>query len=90
MSTVEFKLDEVVRLLSSERNLSQDLVLQALADALVAAYKSEPGAAAEAEVEIDAGTYDYRVIAYDAQVVRTHRRPALPPGLHPAGARGRT
>jgi transcription termination/antitermination protein NusA len=65
MSTVEFKLDEVVRLLSSERNLSQDLVLQALADALVAAYKSEPGAAAEAEVEIDAGTYDYRVIAYD-------------------------
>ncbi len=60
-----FDLTEAVRLLSNERGLSQDLILQALADALVAAYKSEPGAADEAEVEIDAATLDYKVIAYD-------------------------
>jgi N utilization substance protein A len=65
MSSVEFRLDEAVKLLSTERGLSQDLILQALADALVAAYKSEPGAADEAEAEIDAATLEYRVIAYD-------------------------
>jgi N utilization substance protein A len=36
-----------------------------LADALVSAYKRRPGAADEAEVQIDADTMDIKIIAYD-------------------------
>ena len=49
---------EAVRLLAADRGIPVDTLLQVLADALVAAYKSRPDAADEAEVEIDADTMD--------------------------------
>jgi transcription termination/antitermination protein NusA len=56
---------EAVRLLAAEKGISEETLLQVLADALVSAYKRRPGAADEAEVEIDAATFEIRVIAYD-------------------------
>ena len=49
-------MTEAVRLLAAEKGISVETLLQALADALVSAYKRMPGAAEEAEVEIDADT----------------------------------
>lgn len=60
------KLDmEALRYLASEKGISVDALLQVLANALASAYKRLPGAAEEAEVEIDAVTGEYQVIAYD-------------------------
>jgi N utilization substance protein A len=56
---------EAVRLLATEKGISVETLLQVLADALVSAYKRRPGAADEAEVQIDADTMDIRIIAYD-------------------------
>jgi N utilization substance protein A len=58
-------MSEAVRLLATEKGISVDTLLQVLADALVSAYKRRPGAADEAEVQIDADTMDIRIIAYD-------------------------
>ncbi len=56
---------EAVRLLAAEKGISVETLLQVLADALVSAYKRRPGAADEAEVQIDAETMDIKIIAYD-------------------------
>ncbi len=56
---------EAVRMLAADKGISVDTLLQVLADALVSAYKRRPGAADEAEVQIDADTMDIRIIAYD-------------------------
>ena len=56
---------EAVRMLAADKGISVETLLQVLADALVSAYKRRSGAADEAEVQIDAGTMDIRIIAYD-------------------------
>jgi transcription termination/antitermination protein NusA len=56
---------EAVRMLAAEKQISVEMLLQVMADALVNAYKRMPGAAEEAEVEIDATNFDIKVIAYD-------------------------
>ena len=52
---------EAARQLSSERSLSIDLILQALADALAAAYKAEHPSDEEVAVEIDPESLQYQV-----------------------------
>ena len=47
---------EAVRMLAAEKGISVDMLLQALADALVSAYKRRPGAADEVEVQIEPET----------------------------------
>jgi N utilization substance protein A len=62
----DMKIDmEAVRTLAEARSMNIDDLLQALADALASAYKRMPGAAEEAEVEIDPDTAEVIVIAYD-------------------------
>ncbi len=56
---------EAVKMLAQDKGITVDLLLQVLADALVTAYKRRPGAADEAEVQIDADTMEIRVVAYD-------------------------
>jgi N utilization substance protein A len=63
--TTNIDMAEAVRLLAAEKGISVETLLQVLADALVSAYKRRPDAADEAEVQIDADTFDIRVIAYD-------------------------
>jgi len=63
--TANIDMTEAVRLLAQEKGISVETLLQVLADALVSAYKRRPGAADEAEVQIDADTMDIRIIAYD-------------------------
>ncbi len=63
MSNID--MAEAVRLLAAEKGISTETLLQVLADALVSAYKRRPGAADEAEVQIDAETMDIKIIAYD-------------------------
>ena len=65
MSTGNPDMMDALKLLAAEKGISVDVLLQALADALASAYKRMPGAADEAEVEIDAFTGDIRVMAYD-------------------------
>jgi transcription termination/antitermination protein NusA len=56
---------EAARQLSSERSLSIELILQALADALAAAYKAEHPGDEEVEVEIDPDTLQYKVFVFE-------------------------
>ena len=56
---------EAVRMLAADKGISVETLLQVLADALVTAYKRRPGAADEAEVQIDADSFEIRVTAYD-------------------------
>ncbi len=56
---------EAVRMLAADKGISVETLLQVLADALVTAYKRRPGAADEAEVQIDADSMEIRVVAYD-------------------------
>src|SRR6202047_1706518 len=65
---------EALENLEREKGISVESLLQALADALVTAYKRRPDAAEEAEGEVDVETGDIRVIAQerdeDGNVVR--------------------
>jgi N utilization substance protein A len=65
---------EALENLEREKGISVESLLQALADALVTAYKRRPDSAEEAEVEVDVETGDIRVIAQeldeDGNVVR--------------------
>jgi N utilization substance protein A len=60
--------------LATEKGISEEIMLEALANALVTAYKRMPNAAEEALVEIDVETGDIRVIAQeldeDGHVIR--------------------
>jgi N utilization substance protein A len=60
-----FDMAEAVRMLANEKNISVDTLLQALADALVLAYKRRPDAADEVEVSIDPNTMEFSFTAYD-------------------------
>jgi N utilization substance protein A len=56
---------EALRALATERGISEEDLLLALANALVTAYKRLPNAAEEAEVEIDPDSGEIRVIALE-------------------------
>ena len=58
-------MKEAVRILAAEKGISEESLLQVLADALVSAYKRRPEAADEVEVEIDPDSLEMRFIAYD-------------------------
>jgi N utilization substance protein A len=63
--TSNLDMREAVRVLAAEKGISEDALLQVLADALASAYKRRPGAADEVEVEIDPDTLEMHFIAYD-------------------------
>jgi N utilization substance protein A len=56
---------EALEMLGRERGVSVDAILDALANALVSAYKRSPGAAEEARVTIDPDTGEITVYAQD-------------------------
>jgi N utilization substance protein A len=56
---------EALSALAAEKGISEDVMLEALANALVTAYKRMPDAAEEALVEIDVETGEIRVIAQE-------------------------
>src|SRR6476646_763186 len=56
---------EALSALAIEKGISEEIMLEALANALVTAYKRMPDAAEEALVEIDVETGDIRVIAQE-------------------------
>ena len=53
---------EAMRGLAAEKGISPDRLIAALEDALLSAYKKQPGAAKYARVELDPDTGEYRVI----------------------------
>ena len=63
--TQNIDMTEAVRMLAAEKGITVDTLLQALADALVSAYKRRSDAADEVEVQIDPDTMDIRFVAYD-------------------------
>ena len=56
-----FEFFEALQLIAREKGIAVDVLLDALANALVAAYKRMPEAAEEAIVTIDADSGDIRV-----------------------------
>jgi N utilization substance protein A len=52
---------EAVKLLGKEKGIPEEKLMQALEDALLSAYKKQPGAAKYARVEMDRDTADFRV-----------------------------
>ncbi len=52
---------DAVKALETEKGIDADTLMDALADALLSAYKKTPGAAKYAKVELDHGTADFRV-----------------------------
>ena len=71
---IDFQVMEALELLERERGIPVDTILDALANALVSAYKRSPGAAEEARVTIDADGGDIIVYAQeldeDGNVIR--------------------
>ena len=53
---------EAVTVLEKEKGIDGEILLTALEDALLAAYKKTPGAAPHAKVELDRDTGDIRVL----------------------------
>jgi N utilization substance protein A len=72
--TKNTEMMEALTALATEKGISEEIMLEALANALVTAYKRMPNAAEEALVEIDVETGDIHVIAQeldeDGHVVR--------------------
>ena len=53
---------EAMHALAREKGISAEKLIAALEDALLSAYKKQPGSAKYARVELDPETGDYRVI----------------------------
>jgi N utilization substance protein A len=62
---MNFELMEALRVIEREKGIAFEVLLEALANALVTAYKRMPNAAEEALVEIDAESGEIRVIAQE-------------------------
>ena len=62
---IDFQVMEALEMLERERGIPVDTILDALANALVSAYKRSPGAAEEARVTIDADGGDIIVYAQE-------------------------
>ena len=58
---MDYNLMDALELLEREKGVPRDTILEALANALVSAYKRQPGAAEEARVTIDADTGEIMV-----------------------------
>jgi N utilization substance protein A len=56
---------EAVRTIEKEKGIEEDTLIQALEDALLAAYKKTPGASRHATVELDDETGDFRVYSIE-------------------------
>src|SRR6266849_6455674 len=56
---------EAVRAIEKEKGIEGDTLIQALEDALLAAYKKTPGASRHAIVELDQDTGDFRVFSIE-------------------------
>jgi transcription termination/antitermination protein NusA len=73
-NTGSFEMLEALQALAADKGISVDALLDALANALVSAYKRMPDAAEEAYVTIDAETFEIRVYGQeldeDGNVVR--------------------
>ncbi len=71
---MDYNLMEALDLLEREKGVPVETILDALANALVSAYKRTPGAAEEARVTIDADTGEITVFGQeldeDGNVVR--------------------
>ena len=71
---MNFELMEALCVIEREKGINFEILLEALANALVTAYKRMPNAAEEALVEIDAESGEIRVVAQeldeDGAVVR--------------------
>src|SRR5579884_1200017 len=61
MSKTNFEFLEALQLIAREKGISVDTLLDALANALVAAYKRRPDAAEEAVVTVDPDSGEIRV-----------------------------
>src|SRR5205814_5011841 len=61
MSTGNPEILDALQVLAADKGISVDTLLEALANALVSAYKRMPNAAEEAYVTIDADTFEIRV-----------------------------
>ena len=62
---MDYNLMDALELLEREKGVPRDTILEALANALVSAYKRTPGAAEEARVTIDADTGEISVYGQD-------------------------
>jgi N utilization substance protein A len=58
---MDYNLMDALEMLEREKGVPRDIILEALANALVSAYKRQPGAAEEARVTIDADTGEISV-----------------------------
>jgi transcription termination/antitermination protein NusA len=56
---------EAVRTIEREKGIEENTLIQALEDALLAAYKKTPGASRHATVELDSETGDFRVFSIE-------------------------
>src|SRR5437016_14492008 len=56
---------EAVRAIEKEKGIESDTLVEALEDALLAAYKKTPGASRHATVELDQDTGDFRVFSIE-------------------------
>jgi N utilization substance protein A len=56
---------EAVRAIEKEKGIEAETLIDALEDALLAAYKKTPGAARHAQVQLDHGSGDFRVFAIE-------------------------
>jgi N utilization substance protein A len=56
---------DAVRTIEREKGIEEDMLIQALEDALLAAYKKTPGASRHATVELDEETGDFRVFSIE-------------------------
>src|SRR5919198_697907 len=61
---------EAMHALAREKGIAEDKLLHALEDALLSAYKKQPGAAKYARVEMDPETGHYRVIELITGIVQ--------------------
>jgi transcription termination/antitermination protein NusA len=76
---------EAVVVLEREKGIDGEILLTALEDALLAAYKKTPNAATHAKVELDRETGDIRVIALTLpeEVLANHPGVTMPEPVEP-------
>jgi len=58
---VSREIVEAIKVLEQEKGLDSETLMAALEDALLSAYKKQPGAARYARVDLDHETGDFRV-----------------------------
>ena len=79
---------EAVRVLGREKGISEEKLMEALEDALLSAYKKQPGAAKYARVTMDRESADFRVdeLIVPADLEERLLAWALPSSLGPGPA----